>query len=361
MSISPADVLREPLGDPRRRQAWQLIACSVVALAIAMTASSGVGAILITPSATLHAIAQGLIGHGSQLQGDQAIVWTLRLPRVLMAALVGGSLGLSGAAMQGLFRNPLADPYLLGVASGGSFGATVVMTLAGHLASAFAEIPFLASDLSYAVPAGAFVGAVFAVTVTVLVAHTRRAADSASLLLSGIVIGSVLTAGTTYLMIRDADRLRAVMAWSLGNLSSASWQALALSAPYAAVGMLILCSLARGLDALQLGDDTAKTLGIDDRKLRWGVVVGTSLATSAAVSFVGMIGFVGLMAPHIMRRLGAPTHAMLLPSSALGGATILVLADLGARWVIRPAELPVGIVTTLLGGPFFLWLLRRAR
>jgi len=160
-------------------------------------------------------------------------------------------------------------------------------------------------------------------------------------------------------MLRDADRLRAVFSWTLGNLASASWADVGHALPYAAIGCAILIALARGLDALQLGDDTAQTIGVDARVVRIGVIAGASLTTAAAVSFVGIIGFVGLVAPHVMRKLGTPGHRVLLPGSALGGAVLLVLADLGARMVVRPAELPVGVVTTILGGPFFFWILRR--
>ena len=160
-------------------------------------------------------------------------------------------------------------------------------------------------------------------------------------------------------MLRDADRLRAVFAWSLGNLALSNWGDLGRALPYALAGIGLLSLLARGLDALQLGEDTARTLGVNARWLRIGVVVGASLATAAAVAFVGIIGFVGLVAPHVMRRLGTPGHRVLIPASALGGGALLVLADLGARTLVRPAELPVGVITTLIGGPFFIWVLRR--
>ena len=180
-----------------------------------------------------------------------------------------------------------------------------------------------------------------------------------TLLLAGVVVGGVLVSLTTYLMLRDADRLRAVFSWTLGNFAQASWIDLRRSLPYAATGMALLYACAPGLDALQLGEDTARTLGLRASALRFGVIVGASLATAASVAFVGIIGFVGLVAPHIMRRLGAPSYRALLPASALAGAALLVLADLGARTLVRPAELPVGVVTTLAGGPFFLWLLRK--
>jgi iron complex transport system permease protein len=193
----------------------------------------------------------------------------------------------------------------------------------------------------------------------VAIARAGARSSSTSLLLAGVVVGAVLISLTSYLMLRDAERLRAVLSWSLGNLASSSWRNLGRALPYAVGGLALLFATARGLDALQLGDDTARTIGVPVRLLRVGVIAGASLATAAAVAFVGIIGFVGLVAPHVMRRIGAPRHRALLPASAFGGGALLVLADLGARTFVRPAELPVGIVTTLLGGPFFLWLLRR--
>ena len=342
----------------KARTAWIALGVSAL-LALAMILSAGCGALPVSARVTVEALWGGLLGQTQAFDTIHAIVWNLRLPRVFMAALVGASLGSSGAAMQGLFRNPLAEPYLLGVASGASFGATVAMTFTGQLALAFAEVPFAPSPTANLVPMFAFMGAIGAVFATLALTQTRSRSKTPSILLAGIVVGSVLTSLTTYLMMRDADRLRAVFSWALGNLAASSWTDVARAAPYAAAGMLCLFALARGLDALQLGDDTARTLGVDTQRVRVGVIVGASLSTAAAVSFVGIIGFVGLAAPHIMRRLGAVNHRALLPASGLAGATLLVLADLGARVLIRPAELPVGIVTTLVGGPFFLWLLRR--
>jgi iron complex transport system permease protein len=276
-----------------------------------------------------------------------------------MAALVGASLGSSGAAMQGLFRNPLADPYLLGVAGGASLGATLAMNVGGRLSGAYAEAPFAPGGAPSWIPFFAFAGACLAVLTVLAVARAGRGERTTSLLLSGVVVGSVLISVNECIMLRDADRMRAAFSWTLGSLSFAGWGDLAHALPYAAAGMAVLFALARGLDALALGEDTARTLGVNARTLRGGVIVGASLATAGAVAFVGVIGFVGLVAPHVMRRLGTPGHRVLIPAAALAGAALLVLADLGARTVIRPAELPVGIVTTLAGGPFFLWLLRR--
>jgi iron complex transport system permease protein len=209
------------------------------------------------------------------------------------------------------------------------------------------------------VPAFAFVGAAGAVLAVLALSRAGRSSGSSSLLLAGIVVGSILVATDECLLLLDADRLRAVFSWTLGNLSLASWPDVARAGPYALAGMALLFALARGIDAMALGDETARTLGVNTRLLRAGVIAGASLATAATVAYVGAIGFIGLVAPHAMRRLGPPGHRVLLPASALAGAALLVIADLGARTVIRPAELPVGIVTTLAGGPFFLWLLRR--
>jgi iron complex transport system permease protein len=345
-------------GGRRARAAAALLGAAVV-LGCAVVVSAASGAVPISLGATLDALAAGVAGRASGLEGAEAIVWNLRFPRVLMAALVGASLGSSGAAMQGLFRNPLADPYLLGVAGGASFGATLAMSVGGRLSGGFPDGVVAPGGAPSWVPVFAFAGAAGAVLLVLALSRAGGRSRTGSMLLAGVVVGSVLISLTECLMLRDADHIRAAFSFTLGNLSLASWGDLGRALPYTAAGMVLLYALARGLDALALGEDTARTLGVNVRALRGGVIVGASLATAGAVAFVGAIGFVGLVAPHVMRRLGTPGHRVLLPASALGGAAFLVLADLGARTVIRPAELPVGIVTTLAGGPFFLWLLRR--
>jgi iron complex transport system permease protein len=343
----------------RRAREAAAIVGPALALAVAAIVSVASGAMSIDVSATLSALGEGLAGRGSSLEGAQAIVWNLRLPRVLMAMVVGASLGSSGAAMQGFFRNPLADPYVLGVAGGASFGATVAMTVGGRLSEGFAAGPFASGGAPAWVPLFAFAGAALAVLAVIVLSRAGTRSRTTSLLLAGIVVGAILISIDECLLLIDADRMRAVFSWSLGNLSLSSWTDVGRAAPYAFAGMALLFVLARGLDAMALGDDTARTLGVDTGRLRAGVIVGASLATAATVAYVGVIMFVGLVAPHVMRRLGPPGHRVLLPASALAGATLLVVADLGARTIIRPSELPVGIVTTLAGGPFFLWLLRR--
>ena len=353
MSPAPAD-----LGAGPTSRGLAPIAIAAAALGAAILLSTSVGTLAIPVSTTLTAGLKGLCGAGRALRDLEAVVWELRIPRVLTGALVGAALGASGAAMQGLFRNPLVDPYLLGIASGASLGATLAWTLLGQLGPASAEVPFALGSAPGLVPLFAFSGALLAVGLTLSLSGIRRSSPS-SVLLAGVVVGSVLTSVSTYLLLRDADRARAVFSWTLGNLSFAGWSGLSAVTPYAAAGIFVLLALARPLDVLQLGEDTALTLGVPVRRVRLGIIAGASLATAAAVAFVGLIGFVGLVAPHVMRRLVSPRHRELLVASALGGATLLVLSDLGARTLTRPAELPVGLVTTLLGGPFFLWLLRR--
>jgi iron complex transport system permease protein len=343
----------------RRARRVAAMVCAAGLLAIGLVLSVGSGALAIAPSVTAEAILEGARGRAQGLAGPLAIVWSVRMPRALMAALTGACLGGAGAAMQGLFVNPLADPYLLGVASGASLGATLALTAAGRLAAAFADDPFVHGAGAGLVPIAAFLGALLAVSLTLALARGRGATQPTTLLLSGVVVGSILASLTTFLMLRDADRLRAVVSWTLGSFSWSSWGDVRAVAPYAVVGLFVLFASARGLDVLQLGEDTARTLTPRIRALRLVVIAAASLAAAAAVSFVGVIGFVGLVAPHLMRRLGTPDHRTLIPASALAGAALLVFADLVARTVVRPSELPVGVITTLLGGPFFLWLLRR--
>ncbi len=321
-------------------------------LVLALVLGVGVGAVSLSPREVLGALWAGLWGGEAN-----PIVWEIRLPRVLLGMLVGAALGVSGAAYQGLFRNPLADPFLMGAASGAAFGATVALVLSGSLASAYAHQ--VATAWPQMVPLMAFVGALGAVgTALVLAGGVARTHD---LILAGVVVGSILIGLTTFLMLLDADRVRAVFAYTLGNLAFAGWDGVRRVGAYLLVALPPLFLLGRALNAMQLGEAVAKTLGLPLEALKLLLIAAATLATAAAVAQVGIIGFVGLVVPHTLRRLVGEDHRYLLPASALGGAVLLVLADLVARTLVRPAELPVGVVTTLLGGPFFLYLLRRQR
>ncbi len=334
-----------------------VLAGAALVLLASMALGACVGAVPLPVEAVASALGKGLAGGGDRLEGPELIAWTVRLPRVVTGAVVGASLGASGVATQAVFRNPLADPYLLGSASGAAFGATLAMTAGAPLGGQLDA--FVAPAGGSAVPACAFAGSLSAVLLTAALARSARRARGEALLLAGVVVGGLLTALTTYLMLRDGERLRAVLAWTLGSLALAGWARVGAALPYAALGVGALWALGRRLDALQLGDETAHTLGLKVAHVRWAAIAAASLATGASVAAVGVVGFVGLVAPHAMRRLGPPTHRTLVASSALAGASLLVLADLGARTLARPAELPVGLVLTAVGTPFFLWAMRR--
>ena len=329
------------------RRAWVWLGL-VALFALALFLGLLVGAVPLSPAQVL----AGLINPESE-----PVVFAIRLPRVLGAALVGAALGVSGAAYQGLFKNPLADPYLMGTASGAAFGVAVALMLLGGLSPAYAQ--WIGKAYSAVVPAFAFLGALFAVLVAVVLAGgVGRTKD---LILAGVVVGSILTGLTTYLMLKDADRVRAVFAYTLGNLAFIGWPEVARLALYLALTLPFLLLLARALNALQLGEAVAATLGLPLPLVKGVLIAAATLATAGAVAEAGIIGFVGLVVPHALRRLGGGDYRFLLPASALGGAVLLVFADLLARVLARPAELPVGVVTTLLGGPFFLYLLWRMR
>ncbi len=330
-----------PAPSARPALAASRLALLLLLLAAAVVLGTGLGSVRIPPAEVLGALWRGLTG--AELAGNDVIVWQIRLPRVAMGVLVGATLSVCGGAFQGVFRNPLADPYLLGVASGSALGATVGLTL-GWPAPL---IPLLA-----------LVTALVAVAATLLLAREGRRFPPTRLILAGVVVGSVMGAATTALILRGEDRARQVLAYTLGDLSFSGWREVLTVLPYAGLGCGALLLLARALDTLQLGDLTARSLGVPVERLRLIVVVAASLATAGAVAYVGVIGFVGLIVPHVVRLAWGSAHRTLLPVSALLGGTLLVFADLLAR--TTPLS-QVGIVTTLLGGPFFLYLLRRGR
>jgi len=309
----------------------------------------GLGAVAVPPEAVVRALL-GL--------EENPIVTELRLPRVLAGVLVGAALGVSGAAFQGLFRNPLADPYLMGSASGAAFAVTLFASLLGGLSPAFSQHAVF-QHLPLSATFFGFVGALSATLLTLVLAG--GVARTGELVLAGVVVGSVLTGLTTYLMMQDADRVRAVFAYTLGNLAFAGWEGVRVLALFLALAFPPLLFLGRVLNALGLGEETAKSLGLPLEALKLLLLGAASLLTAAAVAQAGIIGFVGLVTPHLLRRLLGEDYRLLLPASALGGGALLTLADLLARTLARPAELPVGVVTTLLGGPFFLYLMWRRR
>ncbi|WP_219462813.1 FecCD family ABC transporter permease [Nonomuraea rhizosphaerae] len=278
---------------------------------------------------------------------EQGLLFELRLPRVLVAAVVGGLLAMAGAGYQGVFRNPLADPYLLGAAAGAGLSATVVIVL----------LPASAAG----VPVAAFVGAVGGVFLAYVLGNTAgRAGGTATLVLAGVAVTSFLTAIQTFIQQFKVEELQRIYSWILGDVGG-GWDQFWLVLPYAAVSAVLLLAHGRVLDVLSVGDEEATSLGLRAARVRLAVLLAASLATAAAVAVSGLIGFVGIVIPHVARRLAGGSYRIVLPLSLIGGAAFLVLADLLARTVIAPAELPIGVVTMFVGAPFFVGVLRMTR
>ena len=279
------------------------------------------------------------------------IVWQIRLPRVLLAGLVGATLAFSGAGYQGVLRNPLADPYLIGVAAGAGLGATIVIV---------SGVPYAFGSLSLLPPA-AFVGAVLAVSISYGLARSGGVVPSVTLILAGVAISAAAASATSFLIIANHEQAVSVISWLLGGFNTATWQKVGIVLPYSLVGAAAVLSSARLLNVLQLDEEEAQQLGVPVERVKLMVIVAASLATAAAVSVSGLIGFVGLIVPHSVRLLWGFDYRRLVPMSMAVGAVFLILADLAARSVLSPSEVPVGIITALCGAPFFLWLLRRHR
>lgn len=345
--MSLPEAARLPLAPPLARTA--LLAALAGVTALAFLAALGIGAVPIPPGRVL-AI---LLGRAEDAR-QAAIVLDLRLPRAILGLLVGGALGLAGAALQGLFRNPLADPGLIGVSGGAALAAVAAIVLGDRLAAA---IPLLADR--HLLPVAAFLGGLLATGVTRRLAE-RSGLATGALILAGIAVNTLLAAATGLLVTLSDDRqLRDIVFWSMGSLATAGWSGAALAAPFVAAALLLLARTARPLDALLLGEREALHLGIEVERLKRRVLVAVAIAVGAAVAVSGVIGFVGIVVPHLVRLVAGPGHRTVLPGAALFGAALLLAADSLARILAAPAELPVGLVTSAIGGPCFIWLLAR--
>jgi iron complex transport system permease protein len=322
-------------------------------LALSLLAGVWVGALPLPPGAVVATLLDRLlsplgIAVPGRLEGTEAaVLLELRLPRVLLASLVGAGLAISGAAYQGVFRNPLADPYLLGAAAGAGLGATLVI----------AYSPVQSVGPVGIVPLAAFAGALIGVGCALALGTAAGGSHSPTLLLAGIAVAAFLAAAQTLVQQQNTEDLREIYGWLLGQLGRSQWSDVALVLPYLGVACTVLLFCGRALDVLAVGDDEASSLGVHPGRLRLLVVLAASLATASAVAVSGLIGFVGLVVPHIVRRLIGGSHARILPMSLLVGGSFLVLADLVARVVVAPAELPIGVVTAFVGAPFFAGLL----
>ena len=275
------------------------------------------------------------------------IIRELRLPRVLSACLVGSALACAGAAFQGLFRNVLAEPYVIGASSGAALGVALAIVL-GWQAS-YAGLG--------ATAAMAMIGSLAVVGLVLAIGSAMKTSSTVTLLLAGIAISSLVNSMVSALMILNDQRAVAVLSWVMGSLAGTHWGSLAIAAAVGLPSILVICFLARALDAFSLGDATAQSLGLNVSLFRVVLVIAASLATASAVSIAGIIGFVGLVAPHIARQIVGTRHVAMIPLSIVVGAIMMMLADSLSRTIIAPAELPVGIITAIIGSPFFLWLL----
>jgi iron complex transport system permease protein len=307
----------------------------------------GIGPVLSSVGERLH-----MPGVSSSLTAtEESILWDIRMPRVVLAALVGGTLALAGATYQGVFRNPLADPYLLGVAAGAGLGAT--------LAIAYLPSGLRGQEL---LPIAAFLGGAAAVVLTYSVGRSAgRERDAATLILAGVTVASFFTALQTFVQQQNSDTLQQVYTWILGTIPSSGWSDVVLLLPYVAIAAGIILLHRRVVDVLNLGDEEATSLGVDVRRTRLMLVAAATIGTAAAVAICGLIAFVGIIVPHAIRMLVGTGYRALLPLSVIGGAGFLVLADVIARTALSPAELPLGIVTAFFGAPFFALVLRSTR
>jgi iron complex transport system permease protein len=335
---------------PARARLWLL--ASVLFLAAALLVGVLVGPVHLGAVNVVRATFAHVFGLHSPLSGsDDAILWELRLPRVILAALVGGTLAAAGAAYQGVFRNPLADPYLLGAAAGAGLGATIVV--------AYAPASSLTGDL---LPIGAFVGAALAVVAAYVLGRSAGiAAGPGALVLAGVTIASFLTALQTFVQQQHVDTVQEVYSWLLGRLATSGWRDVGIVLPYAVVAWVVIIAHRRLLDVLSVGDEEAAALGVNVARVRLLVVTAATIATAAAVAVSGLIGFVGIIVPHTIRLLVGGSYRLLLPLSVIVGAGFLVFADVIARTVMSPAELPIGVVTAFFGAPFFAVVLRTSR
>jgi iron complex transport system permease protein len=327
---------------PGRRFTGLIVVAAGVLVAFAIAA--GVG----SSHLSLHDVVAALLGGGDA--ATRGIVIDFRLARVLLAACVGAALASAGASYQAVLRNPLADPFILGVSGGAALGAVLFIAIApgGGLSDSIAR------------PAAAFVGAVLTLVLLFGLARFQGRTETTALLLTGVVLNALDSATIQFLVSAgDPARFQGTMSFLMGAMNAPSWSSLAIVAALTTVGIALLLTQAHTLNLLTLGDEEAAQLGVSVDRARWTVVLAASLITAAAVAFAGIIGFVGLIVPHAMRALFGSDHRILLPMSALGGAATLMLADAAARTFIAPAELPVGVVTALIGGPFFLILLMR--
>lgn len=336
----------------RSGRAWLTLRLLALLLAVVAVLSLGTGA----SGLSVYQLGSALTGEGLDLR-DRIVLTDIRMPRLALGILIGAALAVSGALMQGLFRNPLADPGIIGVGAGASLGAVGVIVLGGLLPAGLA-----AASGGYLLPVAAFLGSWGATMLLYRLATRRGQTSIATLLLAGIALGAMAMALTGLLIFLADDRqLRDLTFWSMGSLAGANWAKVAASLPMILPVLLLSPLLARGLNALVLGEAQARHLGVRVQRIKRVAILAVAAATGAAVAVSGGIGFVGIVVPHLLRLATGPDHRFLLPNAALLGAILLLLADMLARTMTAPTELPIGIITAALGAPVFLWILLARR
>ncbi|MBO9343494.1 MAG: iron ABC transporter permease [Roseiflexus sp.] len=329
-----------------------LLPALILALAVAVALGAGIGPVVVPPDVMLAILLRktGILLDVPVSMQQEAIFWTIRLPRVALGVLAGAALAVSGALLQGVFRNPLADPGLIGVSSGAALGAVAVIVLG------------ISSLGLMTLPLAAFLTGTATTFFVYRLAQRHGRTDVATLLLVGLALNAMAGAATGLLTyLADDAQLRSIVFWTMGGLGGALWETVLVAAPWIGVSLALAPRLGRALNLFALGETEARHLGIEVEQVKRAAILLSALATGTAVALVGPIGFIGLIVPHIVRLIAGPDHRLLLPACALGGASLLVLADLVARTMAAPAEVPVGLITACAGGPFFLALILRAR
>jgi iron complex transport system permease protein len=326
----------------------------MILLAGALMISAAVGPVSIAPGILLRMVGEALPGVALAANWPDTyttILFDIRIPHAVLIALSGAALAGSGAVYQGVFRNPLADPYLIGVASGAGLGAVLAMAI--HWPNNLLGL--------YTIPIAAFFGATLTILVVYAMARVGSTLPTTTLILAGVAVSAFATSLTSFLMLRSSNELRRAIGWLLGGSIMSGWEPVLAVLPYIALGLGSLMISGHALNVLQFGEEQAQQLGLPTERVKTLLILAASLTTAAAVAFTGVIGFIGLIVPHLVRLLWGADYKRLIPLSILGGATALLLADVLARVVLAPQVLPVGIVTALAGAPFFLWVLRRAK
>ena len=344
----------QPAPRPLWRSPWSLGAVLLAALILLLAVSVNSGFMPFTPGEILDVIGSRLFGFDSGLEENRVtVLWEVRLPRLITALLAGAALGLSGAIFQGLLLNPLADPYTLGVSSGAACGAAIVI-IVGLLAPG---LPFL--DTPWALTCGAFVMATITLTLVIALARDdQKHLSPTNLILAGVIMSAILSAAISFIKYLAGEHVSSIIFWLLGSFQARTWADAVIVLAFFAPAFLVAMWSAVDLNIMTLGVRSAETLGVNTRRVRLSLLAAASLAASAAVSVAGVIGFVGLIVPHLIRLVSGPDHRSLLPLSALGGALLLLAADTAVR-VVLPGEIPVGVLTALLAGPVFLVIFRK--